>query len=271
MARTENKSYSLRERSTKNAQLNLNNNATIFKEDDRDESLRLFTKLPHFWSNYKKIVWPISLSHRLVLFCIIIFVGILSSKIRNSNESVHSVDDVKLLIKEALYKYNADKTGLADYALESAGASIITSRCSKSLAYELNTPNLAIQPNVLPGNCWAFEGSKGILAIKLAREIIPTGLSIEHIAESISLTENIDSAIKDFKVKAYKTEYSTEAIILGEFSFNAKSQDYIQYFPIRLEQNSATFNTIELEVLSNHGNQMYTCIYRVRIHGKLNV
>jgi len=40
--------------------------------------------------------------------------------------------DVEKLIKMALAKYDADKTGLPDLALESAGGSILSTRCTKS-------------------------------------------------------------------------------------------------------------------------------------------
>lgn len=36
------------------------------------------------------------------------------------------------LVKEALLKYDADKTGMVDHALESAGGNIISTRCTES-------------------------------------------------------------------------------------------------------------------------------------------
>lgn len=43
-----------------------------------------------------------------------------------------SVADIELMIKRAISKYDADKTGLPDLALESAGGSVINTRCTKS-------------------------------------------------------------------------------------------------------------------------------------------
>lgn len=268
MSRTENISYSLRQRTSKGPKLNTNNNAKVFYEGEPLDSISPLKKLIELWSYYKNISQSDNFKPSLFISLIIFLFGIFFSYKTEYNKSQYSIDDVKLLIKEALYKYNADKTGLPDYALETTGASILKNRCSKSLPYELNTPNLAIQPNVLPGNCWAFEGSKGVLAIKLAREIIPTSISIEHIPESISLTGIIDSALKDFKVIAYQNEYSTEGMTIGEYTYNAKSHDYIQNFPTQMKPNSA-ISVIELVILSNHGNELYTCIYRIRVHGLL--
>lgn len=41
------------------------------------------------------------------------------------------------MISAAILKYDADKTGLADHALESAGGSVISVRCSET--YEHRT------------------------------------------------------------------------------------------------------------------------------------
>uniref|UniRef100_A0A914XK63 SUN domain-containing protein n=1 Tax=Plectus sambesii TaxID=2011161 RepID=A0A914XK63_9BILA len=59
---------------------------------------------------------------------------------KKSLETSHNVavdlsvdlEEVKRLIKLAINRYDADKTGLADYALESAGGSIVSIRCSRT-------------------------------------------------------------------------------------------------------------------------------------------
>lgn len=43
-----------------------------------------------------------------------------------------ATEDIELMIKRAISKYDADKTGLPDLALESAGGSILSTRCTKS-------------------------------------------------------------------------------------------------------------------------------------------
>lgn len=102
------------------------------------------------------------------------------SKSEASDASIATLaneDEVRRLIVGALKVYDADKTGLADYALESSGGQVMSTRCTENyhtksaqisvfgipLWYPSNTPRTAIQPNVLPGNCWAFQGFPGFL------------------------------------------------------------------------------------------------------------
>lgn len=84
---------------------------------------------------------------------------------------------IKKIIEKALELYDADKTGLVDYALESAGGQVLSTRCTENyhiksaqisifgipLWYPSNTPRIAISPTVQPGECWAFQGFPGFL------------------------------------------------------------------------------------------------------------
>ena len=90
---------------------------------------------------------------------------------------------------------------MADYALESAGAEVIDKWTTAGIPtgnalmkiwnlpifYHTMSPRLALQPNVHPGNCFAFSGNSGFLTVKLARPIYPTNFTIEHIPK-VNLT-----------------------------------------------------------------------------------
>lgn len=89
--------------------------------------------------------------------------------------------DIRRIVKEMLAIYDADKTGLVDYAVESAGGQVLSTRCTESfqtksaqisvfgipLWYPANTPRIAISPSVQPGDCWAFQGFPGYLGNNL--------------------------------------------------------------------------------------------------------
>jgi SUN domain-containing protein 1/2 len=200
-----------------------------------------------------------------------------------NKQNLMDMNQIKDLIKQSLYIYNADKTGMVDYALESTGAFVIPSRTSSSfnrgqpnawlfgilpLPYYYNSPRLAIQPQVLPGECWAFKGSKGKLTIHLASKIFPTAFSIEHIPIVLAPNGRIDSAINEFSIFVYKDQNSKNSILIGNYQYDANSPEYLQYFPLQIENNEA-IQVIEFRIESNHGNRDYTCIYRVRVHGIL--
>lgn len=58
----------------------------------------------------------------------------------------------------------------------------------------------SVQPDVYPGNCWAFKGSEGYLVVRLSMKIYPTAFSLEHIPKTLSPSGNITSAPRKFSV-----------------------------------------------------------------------
>ncbi|KAG1936038.1 SUN domain-containing protein 1 isoform X2 [Pimephales promelas] len=198
-----------------------------------------------------------------------------------TGEAGLSEKDVQLIVNNAMKLYSEDRTGLVDYALESGGGSIISTRCSESfntktalmslfgvpLWYFSQSPRVVIQPNVHPGNCWAFKGSYGYLVIGLSMKIVPTAFSLDHIPKSLSPTGNISSAPRDFNVYGLDEEQQEEGQLLGQFVYE-EDGDALQTFLVS-EEVTRAFQIIEMRVLSNWGHPEYTCVYRFRVHGKL--
>uniref|UniRef100_A0A3Q3EJX9 Sad1 and UNC84 domain containing 1b n=1 Tax=Labrus bergylta TaxID=56723 RepID=A0A3Q3EJX9_9LABR len=186
---------------------------------------------------------------------------------------------VKLIVQNALRLYSQDRTGQVDYALESGGGSILSTRCSETyetktalmslfglpLWYFSQSPRVVIQPDVYPGNCWAFKGSQGYLVIRLSLRILPTSFCVEHIPKALSPTGNITSAPQNFTVFGLDDEYQEEGKLLGQYTYQEDGES-LQTFPV-MEQNDKSFQIIEVRVLSNWGHPEYTCMYRFRVHG----
>ncbi|XP_039631463.1 SUN domain-containing protein 1-like isoform X1 [Polypterus senegalus] len=193
-----------------------------------------------------------------------------------------SEEQVRVIVNNALKLYSEDKTGLVDYALESGGGSILSTRCSETyetktalmslfgfpLWYFSQSPRVVIQPDVYPGNCWAFKGSQGYLVIRLSLAIYPTAFSVEHIPKSLSPTGNISSAPKDFTAYGLEDENQEEGTMLVHFTYD-ESGAPLQTFPVTGE-NPNIYQIIEIRVTSNWGHPEYTCLYRVRVHGTPN-
>ncbi|XP_065558324.1 klaroid protein-like isoform X2 [Artemia franciscana] len=189
-------------------------------------------------------------------------------------------EDVQAAIARALEKYDADKIGVADYALGSAGGEIASVRCTKAftkgsgslrffgipLWYPTNNPRIAIQRGINPGECWAFEGEFGCLVVKLARPVRISSVTIEHISKNVSITGNIDTAPREFKIMGLKNSDDTGSIELGTFAYDANGKP-LQTFYIKDHLANDAFQFVELRITSNHGNLDYTCLYRFRVHG----
>jgi len=184
------------------------------------------------------------------------------------------------LVESKISLYDADKINLADYALESSGATIVSTRCTKSylernIQYSIdgllpvfftsNTPRVVIQPSITPGDCWSFAGSEGVLVVQLSRTIIPTSFTYEHIRKELSPDLHIDSAPNHFRVKSLKDANDKEGILLGEYNYD-KDGKSLQQFKVQNPYPTPT-RFIEFIVQSNHGELLYTCLYRFRVHG----
>ncbi|XP_059105614.1 SUN domain-containing protein 1 isoform X11 [Peromyscus eremicus] len=187
---------------------------------------------------------------------------------------------VHVIVNNALKLYSQDKTGMVDFALESGGGSILSTRCSETyetktallslfgipLWYFSQSPRVVIQPDIYPGNCWAFKGSQGYLVVRLSMRIYPTMFTMEHIPKTLSPAGNISSAPRDFAVYGLETEYQEEGQPLGRFTYDQEG-DSLQMFHT-LERPDQAFQIVELRVLSNWGHPEYTCLYRFRVHGE---
>ena len=77
----------------------------------------------------------------------------------------------------------------------------------------------------------------------------------------------IDSAPKKFEVLALKFERDPKPLSLGVFEYDAENGAPLQMFHVE-NVPEEVYPMVELDILSNHGNQNYTCLYRFRVHGK---
>ncbi len=107
----------------------------------------------------------------------------------SSAAAANAASDQEILgaIQDALRVYDADKTGMFDFALESAGGTIASTRCTEThdvsnavyslfgipFWWERNSPRTILQPGSSPGQCWAFKGSRGEVVVRLSSPIFP--------------------------------------------------------------------------------------------------
>ncbi|XP_015424238.1 PREDICTED: SUN domain-containing protein 2 [Myotis davidii] len=189
-------------------------------------------------------------------------------------------EEVHRIVNQALKRYSEDRIGMVDYALESGGASVISTRCSETyetktallslfgipLWYHSQSPRVILQPDVHPGNCWAFQGPQGFAVVRLSARIRPTAVTLEHVPKSLSPNSTISSAPKDFAVFGFDEDLQQEGTRLGQFTYNQDGEP-IQTFYFQ-DPKMATYQVVELRILTNWGHPEYTCIYRFRVHGE---
>ncbi|XP_037369449.1 SUN domain-containing protein 2 [Talpa occidentalis] len=189
-------------------------------------------------------------------------------------------EQVHRIVNQALKRYSEDRIGLVDYALESGGASVVSTRCSETyetktallslfgipLWYHSQSPRVILQPDVHPGNCWAFQGPQGFAVVRLSARIRPTAATLEHVPKSLSPNSTISSAPKDFAIYGFDEDLQQEGTLLGQFTYDQDGEP-IQTFYFQ-DPKMATYQVVELRILTNWGHPEYTCIYRFRVHGE---
>ncbi|EYB90141.1 hypothetical protein Y032_0223g2673 [Ancylostoma ceylanicum] len=204
--------------------------AIVHAKMDQDLKLKLETELRALKSSYEE--------------------KILSLKAEKSRVDI-DYSHLESLIRAAIYEYDSDKTGMFDFALESAGASIISTRCSENyntysrlekiwnipLWYSSYGPRTVIQRNsktLFPGECWSFKGPVGYITIGLSHPINMTIFSYEHIGAHQAPAGQRPSCPKTFKIWAYKSEADMDTrVLLGDFTYDIKGPP-LQFFVIKV-------------------------------------
>ncbi|GLJ52353.1 hypothetical protein SUGI_1113740 [Cryptomeria japonica] len=218
---------------------------------------------------------------------------LINSALKEKNEvgdmkGVISLDDIRAatrrMIEAEIEKHSADGVGRVDYAIASGGGKVLShsegyypgeaiswSQVSNRLL-SLNHPfaNGIVKPGFgEPGRCLPLKGSNVFIIIGLRTSIFAEAISLEHVSKRVAY--DLTSAPKQFKVYGSTSKNENQKsswIVLGEFTYDIYAEKYIQTFNL-LNGNSAEkkISRVKLHILSNHGSQTHTCIYRVRVHG----
>ncbi|XP_055229289.1 SUN domain-containing protein 5 isoform X3 [Gorilla gorilla gorilla] len=190
-------------------------------------------------------------------------------------QEMEAMSDEQKMAQKIMKMIHGDYIEKPDFALKSIGASIDFEHTSATYNHEkahsywnwIQLWNYAQppDPNMTPGNCWAFEGDRGQVTIQLAQKVYLSNLTLQHIPKTISLSGSLDTAPKDFVI--YGMEGSPkEEVFLGAFQF--QPENIIQMFPLQ-NQPARAFGAVKVKISSNWGNPGFTCLYRVRVHGSV--
>lgn len=78
----------------------------------------------------------------------------------------------------------------------------------------------------------------------------------------------ISSAPRHFELEGLEKRGDTYPHEFGGFQYE-KDGSPIQYFKV-LHPAPKAYNLVRLRVMTNWGHPVYTCVYRVRVHGDLD-
>ncbi|XP_031465062.1 SUN domain-containing protein 2-like isoform X2 [Phasianus colchicus] len=122
-------------------------------------------------------------------------------------------EEILQLTQHAIEKVMENSVWMPNWALETIGATVDAERTSKScggkgwknhwlspLFSTTKPPKTLLQHDISPGNCWAFQGSRGHVVIRLPEKIRPMAFTIWHISKAVSPSGEVSSAPKDFAV-----------------------------------------------------------------------
>ncbi|XP_011376635.1 sperm-associated antigen 4 protein isoform X3 [Pteropus vampyrus] len=198
-------------------------------------------------------------------------------KLHKEVSSVRAANSERVA-KLVFQRLNEDFVRKPDYALSSVGASIDLEKTSHdyedaTTAYFWNRfsfwnyarpPTVILEPDVFPGNCWAFEGDQGQVVIRLPGRVQLSDITLQHPPPSVAHTGKANSAPRDFAVYGLQVDDETE-VFLGKFTFDVEKSE-IQTFHLQNDPPMA-FPKVKIQILSNWGHPRFTCLYRVRAHG----
>ncbi|KAI7874506.1 hypothetical protein K492DRAFT_137782 [Lichtheimia hyalospora FSU 10163] len=191
------------------------------------------------------------------------------------------------------YECHQDKNDLDDFALATQGARILVDLTAPT--FEGNNKGIlslfkrqqqfpsaltAILPWEEPGECWPMAGNHGSLGVELRKPVSVKAVSIGYLDHpAVSNT----SAPADFDVwgltqyedhQSWKYPWDTfpsmtdrSILYLGRFTYDTTKGHAVQTFEINVG-SIPPINAVVFRFLSNWGQNDYTCIYRVRVHGE---
>jgi SUN domain-containing protein 1/2 len=204
----------------------------------------------------------------------------------NRDELTIILEDLNRVKKE-LYLLRRDSVGIPDFALRHRGGHPINNLTTPSFDKAQNGPVTALDDLTQPGQCWRFVGSTGQLGVRLSQKVAIFSVTVDHVPRE--LVTSVQSAPKNMvlwgvsdikstmpelakagggrRLPALDGGHDAFLVALASFRYDPHAASNIQTFSLREEVRYQVFDRVIFEVLDNWGAE-FTCLYRVRVHGK---
>ncbi|TFK65463.1 hypothetical protein BDN72DRAFT_773344 [Pluteus cervinus] len=210
-----------------------------------------------------------------------------------------------MFLEEAVFRLSRDHIARPDFAFRYAGGTIVDELTTPPLLIDGinvpgNPPSVALDDDIRIGGCWLTQVPSQ-LGISLAARVRISHITIDHLAKELALSaartlqaprevivwgvvdSNNSRELEALKADLYglirPIEGSTPSITGGLatlpisfLSYNISHSDNVQTFPVfePILRGRVSFSQVIVEVRSNWGHEL-TCLYRVRVHGELEV
>ena len=155
---------------------------------------------------------------------------------------------------------------------------------SRKVAREDHSPTVMLMDGMEPGQCWAFRGNAGQLAIQLPKAIRVSSLAVGH-ANVLSIasapkkliiwglkptdSELCGSANRDVGMPTpadFGSGYCGIRLCSG--THEPSTSTFYQNFTVSTtDSHNNYFDRVVVQVLGNWGHQSYTCMYRIQVYG----
>ncbi|CAJ0575304.1 unnamed protein product, partial [Mesorhabditis spiculigera] len=133
------------------------------------------------------------------------------------------------------------------------------------VALQTDTFPLTERPLLQSGDCWCFEGSKGVYHFTLARPAVVDRIEYQHVGWDGAEVPPL-SAPRDLEFEGYTYADDASGTILGSCAYGSHGLSK----ETCLIDNSSSIGAVEaisVRVNGNHG-QAYTCLYSIKVFGK---
>jgi len=164
-------------------------------------------------------------------------------------------------------------------------------------------PVTALHPDLNLGRCWSFAGSQGQLAVVLARSVHISEITIDHARPAFDersapkriaawgFVEGADNLEKYNAYRQAQEEHRAQEVLDGRIpepepvlkgaprgvpylhlttvAYDVHASSHIQTFqiPQEIQDLGIDMGVVLFEIQENWGDEQYTCVYRVRVHG----
>ncbi|KAI5807781.1 hypothetical protein BZA77DRAFT_362975 [Pyronema omphalodes] len=145
------------------------------------------------------------------------------------------------------------------------------------------SPVIALLPTTDVGDCWPFPGGYGTLAVRLSEEIYPTHFTIEHAPKLLAPDFSSAPSGKPYAMErimapgppesndaVYRVDKnSREFVKVDTVIYEGGAEDGVESFELStdFQQMGVKIGIVAVVVRENWGNEDFTCLYRVRVHG----